>query len=113
MLSDQGHLMDAVFNTQWLENLLHCGYAVIVVQRPGTGASFGRMDPSFEVGVRQADEILDWIAAQAWCDGTMGIFGDSWQAMIQFAAASTGNLVPVPGRKAYPHRGGFCRRRQL
>jgi putative CocE/NonD family hydrolase len=87
----QGNLMDAVFNTAWLETLLHHGYAVIVVERPGTGASFGVMDPSFEVGAEQADQILDWIAAQEWCDGNIGMFGDSWQAMIQFAAASTGN----------------------
>ena len=45
MLSDQGHLMDAVFNTGWLKNVLHHGYAVIVVERPGTGASFGRHGP--------------------------------------------------------------------
>jgi putative CocE/NonD family hydrolase len=89
--SDQGHLMDTVFNTEWLKSLLEHGYAVIVVERPGTGASFGVMDPSFEVGADQADKILDWIAAQDWCDGNIGMFGDSWQAMIQFAAASTGN----------------------
>jgi predicted acyl esterase len=62
-ISDQGHLMDAVFNTGWLKPMLHHGYAVIVVERPGTGASFGVMDPSFEVGAEQADDILDWIAA--------------------------------------------------
>ncbi|UCG02624.1 MAG: CocE/NonD family hydrolase [Candidatus Heimdallarchaeota archaeon] len=89
--SNQGHLMDAVFNTSWLKILLHHGYAVIVVERPGTGASFGVMDPSFEVGAKQANEILDWIAAQEWCNGYIGMYGDSWQAMIQFAAASTGN----------------------
>jgi hypothetical protein len=37
------------------------GYAVIVIERPGTEAAFGVMDPSFEVGADQADEILDWI----------------------------------------------------
>ncbi len=89
--SDQGYLMDAVFNTEWLKTLLEHGYAVIVVERPGTGASFGVMDPSFEAGADQANEILDWIAAQDWCDGNIGMFGDSWQAMIQFAVASTGN----------------------
>lgn len=57
--SNQGHLMDAVFNTSWLKILLHHGYAVLVVERPGTGASFGVMDPSFEVGAKQANEILD------------------------------------------------------
>jgi putative CocE/NonD family hydrolase len=118
--SGQGHLMDAVFNTGWLKRMLHHGYAVILVERPGTGASFGRMDPSFEVGARQADEILDWIAAQDWCDGNVGMYGDSWQAMIQFAAASTGNpylkaIFPVSSSldsySAVNYRGGVYNNR--
>jgi len=99
---ERGHLMDPLFRTIWLEDMVYHGYAVIVVERPGTGASFGTMDPSFEVGAREADEILDWIAAQEWSDGNIGMFGDSWQAQIQFAAASTGNphlkaIFPVSG----------------
>jgi len=97
---DRGHLMDPVFRTKWLGEMLQHGYAAIVVERPGTGASFGMMDPSFETGAREADEILDWIGAQEWCNGNVGMYGDSWQAMIQFAAASTGNphlkaILPV------------------
>lgn len=90
-LNEKGYLMDPVFKTRWLENMLEHGYAVIVVERPGTGASFGIMDPSFEAGAEQANQIMNWIAAQDWCDGNIGMYGDSWQAMIQFAAASTGN----------------------
>ena len=88
---ERGDLMDAVFRNKYLETLLKHGYAVIVVERPGTGASFGVMNGSFEVGAREADEILNWIAAQKWCDGNIGMYGDSFQAMIQFAAAATGN----------------------
>ena len=115
MTSDEGHLMDAVFNTEWLENMLHHGYAVVVVERPGTGASFGVMDPSFEIGAQQADQILNWIAEKEWSDGKIGMFGDSWQAMIQFAAASTGNqnlkaIMPVSSSldsySAVNYRGG-------
>jgi putative CocE/NonD family hydrolase len=91
ILYERGHLMDALFRTKWLEPLILHGYAVVVVERLGTGASFGVMDPSFEVGAREADEILNWIAAQPWCDGNIGMYGDSWQAQIQFAAAATGN----------------------
>jgi len=99
---DRGHLMDPLFRTQWLEDMVYHGYAVIVVERPGTGASFGVMNPSFEAGAQEADEILDWIAFQEWSDGNIGMFGDSWQAQIQFAAASTGNphlkaIFPVSG----------------
>jgi len=87
----RGNLMDPVFRTKYLENMLKHGYAVIVVERPGTGASFGVMNASFEVGAKEVNEILDWIAAQNWCDGNIGMYGDSFQAMIQFAAAATGN----------------------
>ncbi|MEW6532297.1 MAG: CocE/NonD family hydrolase [Thermodesulfobacteriota bacterium] len=90
-LSPTGHLMDPLFRTKWLENMVKHGYAVIVVERPGTGASFGVMDPSFDVGAKEADDILNWIASRPWCNGNIGMFGDSMQAMIQFAAASTGN----------------------
>ena len=87
----RGHLMDALFRTKYLNNMLKHGYAVIVVERPGTGASFGVMNASFEVGAKEVDEILNWIAAQKWCDGNIGMYGDSFQAMIQFAAVTTGN----------------------
>ena len=100
----RGNLMDAVFRTKYLENMLKHGYAVIVVERPGTGASFGVMNASFEVGGKEVDEILDWIAAQNWCDGNIGMYGDSFQAMIQFAAATTRN----PHLKAiFPTSSGF------
>jgi uncharacterized protein len=49
------------------------------------------MDASFEAAAKNADEILNWIAAQDWCNGNIGMFGDSFQAMIQFAAAAQGN----------------------
>jgi putative CocE/NonD family hydrolase len=87
----RGNLMDAVFRNKYLKNMLKHGYAVIVVERPGTGASFGVMNASFEVGAKEANEILDWIAAQNWCNGNIGMYGDSFQAMIQFAVATTGN----------------------
>jgi putative CocE/NonD family hydrolase len=90
-ISDQGRYMDPLFRTGWLKNMVKHGYAVIVVERPGTGASFGKLNPSFEAGAREAGEILNWIATQEWCDGNIGMYGDSWQGQIQLQAASTGN----------------------
>jgi len=103
-LSDRGHLMDPLFRTKYLENLIKHGYAVLVVERPGTGASFGIMNASFEAGAEEVNEILNWAAAQNWCDGKIGMYGDSFQAMIQFAAAASGN----PHLKAlFPTSSGF------
>ncbi len=90
-LSSRGRVMDPLMRTPWLELLVKRGYAVIVVERPGTGASFGRSDPSFEAAAREADQIIDWIAAQPWSNGKVGMYGDSWQGQIQLAAATTGN----------------------
>ena len=96
--------MDPLFRTKYLQNLVKHGYAVLVVERPGTGASFGVMNASFEVGAKEANEILEWIATQKWCDGNIGMYGDSFQAMIQFAAAAAGN----PHLKAiFPTSSGF------
>ena len=103
-LDKHGNLMDPVFRNRYLKKMLKHGYAVIVVERPGTGASFGVMDASFEVGAKEVNEILNWIASQKWCDGNIGMYGDSFQAMIQFAAATTGN----PHLKAlFPTSSGF------
>ena len=88
---ERGHLMDPIFRTPWLETMLEHGYAVVVVERPGTGASFGVMNPSLEVVAQEADEILNWIAGQPWSNGAIGMFGDSYEAQTQIAAASTGN----------------------
>ena len=90
-LYDRGYLMDPLFRTKWLKKMLKHGYAVIVVERPGTGASHGVPDMSFEPGAKEGNEILDWIASQPWCNGNIGMYGDSFQAMIQFAIAGTGN----------------------
>jgi uncharacterized protein len=86
-----GKIRDAVARTPWVGEMLNSGYAVIVVERPGTGASFGVFNGDPKVAAGETDEILNWIAAQEWCDGNIGMFGDSIQAQIQFLAASTGN----------------------
>jgi putative CocE/NonD family hydrolase len=89
--SDRGHLMDPLFRTRWLERMVRHGYAVIVAERSGTGASSGVADLSHAAAAREASDILDWIAAQPWSNGRIGMYGESFQAMVQFAAASSGN----------------------
>ena len=91
MPDGRGQIKDAVSRTAWLEEMLNSGYAVLVVDRPGTGASFGQFSGDPDVVANEADEILNWIASQPWSDGNIGMFGDSIQAQIQFQAASTGN----------------------
>jgi uncharacterized protein len=86
-----GAIKDALNRTEWLVPMVHSGYAVIVVDRPGTGASFGKLNGDPDVVAGELNQILNWIAAQPWSDGNIGMFGDSIQAQIQYRAASVGN----------------------
>jgi putative CocE/NonD family hydrolase len=90
-LAPNGNTLDPMWRTKWLDGLVKSGYAVVVAERPGTGASFGTYDASDAAMAREANDILNWIAAQAWCDGNIGMYGDSVQGQVQLAAASTGN----------------------
>ena len=57
------------------------GYAVVIVDVRGTGASLGerRMEFSPEE-VADGNDIVNWIAAQSWCDGNIGTTGVSYLA---------------------------------
>lgn len=66
------------------------GYALVVVDVRGTGASFGCRD-SFRSPAERADyaEVIEWVAAQPWCDGRLAATGISYLgAACDFAAAS-------------------------
>jgi uncharacterized protein len=68
------------------------GYAVVVVDVRGTGASFGSRD-SFRSPAEREDfrEIADWIVAQTWSDGTIGATGVSYVGAACDFLASTGH----------------------
>ncbi len=92
LAGDRGRILDPLFRDRWLGNVVKHGYIVVSVDRPGTGASFSSPTPgSMETAAKFENEIINWIAAQPWSDGSVGMYGDSQQAMVQFAAASTGN----------------------
>jgi putative CocE/NonD family hydrolase len=92
LAGDRGRILDPLFRDRWLDTVVRHGYIVISVDRPGTGASFASPTPgSMETASRFESEIIDWIAAQPWSDGGVGMYGDSQQAMVQFAAAASGN----------------------
>ncbi|MCB8836110.1 CocE/NonD family hydrolase [Aurantimonas sp. VKM B-3413] len=68
------------------------GYAVVVVDVRGTGASFGTRD-SFRSPKERDDsrEIADWIVAQPWSDGIIGSTGISYLGAASCFLASTGH----------------------
>jgi putative CocE/NonD family hydrolase len=92
IVGDKGSILDPLFRDSWLGSIVPHGYIVVSVDRPGTGASFASPTPgSMETAAKFENEIMDWIATQPWSDGNIAMYGDSQQAMVQFAAASTGN----------------------
>ncbi|MDQ8731506.1 CocE/NonD family hydrolase [Bradyrhizobium sp. LHD-71] len=68
------------------------GYALVVVDVRGTGASFGTRD-SFRSPREREDyrEIADWIVAQPWSDGRIGATGVSYLGAACDFLASTGH----------------------
>ena len=68
------------------------GYALVVVDVRGTGASFGTRD-SFR-SPRERDDsrhIADWIVAQPWSNGRIGATGISYPGAASDFLASTGH----------------------
>lgn len=58
---------------------LQAGYAVVIVDVRGTGASFGTRRTEFSPEeVRDGWDVLDWIVAQPWSDGRVGAVGISY-----------------------------------
>jgi putative CocE/NonD family hydrolase len=68
------------------------GYAVVVVDVRGTGASFGTRD-SFRSPREREDSrgIADWIVAQPWSNGLIGATGISYVGAASDFLASTGH----------------------
>lgn len=75
-------------NFPWAQRLLSEGYVVVVVDSRGSGASFGTSSGPF-APIEAADlhDITEWIAAQPWCDGKVGMFGRSYSGISQYMAA--------------------------
>ncbi|MFB9269966.1 CocE/NonD family hydrolase [Bradyrhizobium erythrophlei] len=68
------------------------GYAVVIVDVRGTGASFGTRD-GFRSPRERHDsrEIADWIVAQPWSNGSIGATGISYVGAAADFLASTGH----------------------
>src|SRR5215472_9648247 len=62
------------------------GYAGVVGLTRGKGCSPGSIAPYRYDGI-DAAELIEWIGAQPWCDGRVGMFGGSYSGFTAFAAA--------------------------
>lgn len=64
------------------------GYAYVAADMRGTGASFGWNNIMDDEIRHDSKEIIDWIAAQEWSDGNVGMTGGSYVGWSQLASAS-------------------------
>lgn len=63
------------------------GYVHVIAQSRGSGLSQGQYQ--FYNSVEQQDgyELIEWAAGQTWCNGKVGMMGDSYFARTQFLIA--------------------------
>ncbi|MFM5908911.1 MAG: CocE/NonD family hydrolase [Novosphingobium sp.] len=81
------------------------GYAVAIAEMRGSGASFGtrELDRGPQIA-RDGKDLVDWIAAQGWSDGKVGMIGASYQGFAQYAVASQ---RPAALKAIFPEIAGF------
>ena len=73
----------------WQLHFAQRGYACLTVDFRGFGGSEGIAAPPTSPQERQdAYDMLDWIAAQPWCSGAIGMWGISYSGSTSLAAAS-------------------------
>jgi putative CocE/NonD family hydrolase len=76
------------------------GYAHVRIQNRGSGKSGGTHPPMFSPQeVDDVCEAIEWTASQPWCDGSIGMIGASYLAMIQYFAAAR---KPPPLKAIFP-----------
>lgn len=75
----------AAYTREWFAQR---GYAHLLVDVRGYGGSEGRRAESFHPVEESADagEVVEWAAAQAWCDGAVGVWGVSYGGLMALAA---------------------------
>ena len=74
------------------------GYVCVRVDMRGSGDSEGLMNDMYtREELDDAIEVIDWIARQPWCDGSVGMMGISWggTSSLQAAARQPGALKAI------------------
>ena len=64
------------------------GYAVVMPDARGVAYSEGDIEFWSSAEGRDAAHLIDWIGEQPWCNGGVGLSGNSWLAITQWFAAA-------------------------
>lgn len=83
-----GYNKDLPGNTPVSAFLGRHGYAEVLVDVRGTGSSEGDWDMFGPIEQADYRPILDWVAAQPFCDGNIGLYGESLLGITAALAAS-------------------------
>ena len=82
----RGSHIDLNMINTWVEH----GYVVAILDPRGAGASFGTRHGEWSLEeALDAREVIEWLAAQPYCSGKVGMWGFSYMANIQFLVAAT------------------------
>ena len=83
------------------------GYVCVVQDVRGKYASEGKFEPFINEAADGYD-TLDWIAGQPWCDGNIGMTGESYYGYTQWAVAWSNhpNLKCIAPGEAFPDVSG-------
>ncbi len=76
------------------------GFALVVADARGTGASLGSRTIELGPGeIADYGELIDWLAAQPWSNGRVGVYGTSYEGQAAELVAGLGNphVVAVAG----------------
>jgi len=78
------------------------GYAYVILDLPGSGMSAGTWDPWARSEGESTHDAIEYVAAQPWSNGRVGMIGQSYYAMSQWNAARTRpphlmTIVPYDG----------------
>ncbi len=91
------------------------GYAIVHIDARGMGRSPGIWAPFSQQETTDFVEVIEWVAAQPWCTGRVGVLGVSYHAMAAWRVAARqpphlAAIIPWFGsgdayREAYRHGG--------
>lgn len=74
----------------WTSDLIEAGYAHVIADTRGSGQSEGAFYRMYsEQESLDGYDLVEWIAAQAWCDSNVGMLGISYFGTIQLVVAAS------------------------
>lgn len=75
-----------------IDRVVSAGYAHVIGDLRGTGDSGGEHIGNYNAGGvslgQDAYDVIEWVAAQPWCDGNVGMIGISYFGSMQVLAAA-------------------------